>query len=145
MATRLPQSPADHLGEILCDADLYYKDKEVYAANAEKLFKEFKHRGFVKTESEWQLMQLEFLSGQHFFTGSAKGELGGIKEEIVKTLNSRISTSLTAHSENTAAQLLQDLLLTIIGVTFAGVALNLFLVPNNFFDCGITGISLLVH
>lgn len=145
MATRLPQSPADHLGEILCDADLYYKDKEAYAANADKLFKEFKHRGFVKTESEWQLMQLEFLSGQHFFTRSAKSELSGIKEEIVKALNSRISSSLTAHSESTMAQLMQDLLLTVIGVTFAGVALKLFLVPNHFFDGGITGMSLLVH
>ena len=145
MATRLPQSPADHLGHILCDGDLYYKDKQEYAANAEKLFKEFKYRGLVKTESEWQLMQLEFLSGHHFFTQAAKNELIDIKEEIVKDLDSRISSSLSGHHQNTVAQLLQDLLLTIIGVTIAGVALKLFLVPNHFFDGGITGISLLVH
>lgn len=145
MATRLPQSPADHLGEILCDADLYYKNKEIYVANANKLFKEFRHRGFVKTESEWQLMQLEFLSGQHFFTRSAREELEAVKEEIVKDLNARISSSLSAHKEDTTAQLLQDLLFTIIGVTIAAVALNFFLVPNHFFDGGVTGISLLVH
>jgi uncharacterized membrane-anchored protein YitT (DUF2179 family)/HD superfamily phosphodiesterase len=145
MATRLPQSPADHLGQILCDADLYYKDKDEYAANAERLFKEFKYRGLVKTESEWQLMQLEFLSGHNFFTHAAKNELIDIKEEIVKDLDSRISSSLSGHHQNTVAQLLQDLLLTIIGVTIAGVALKLFLVPNHFFDGGITGISLLVH
>lgn len=145
MATRLPQSPVDHLGEILCDADLYYKDKEVYAANADKLFKEFKHRSFVKTESEWQLMQLEFLSGQHFFTRSAREELDAVKDEIVKDLNARISSSLSGHKEDTTAQLLQDFLLTIIGVTIAAIALKLFLVPNQFFDGGVTGISLLVH
>lgn len=145
MATRLPQSPVDHLGEILCDADLYYKDKEEYASNADKLFKEFKHRGFVKTESEWPLMQLEFLSGQHFFTATAQKELNSVKEEIVKDLNSRFSSSLATSHENTIAQLLQDFIITLIGVTIAGVALKLFLVPNQFFDGGITGISLLVH
>jgi uncharacterized membrane-anchored protein YitT (DUF2179 family) len=40
---------------------------------------------------------------------------------------------------------MQDLLLIIIGITIAGVALKLFLVPNHFFDGGITGMSLLVH
>jgi len=145
MATRLPQTPADLLGQILCDADLYYKGKEGYAANAEKLFKEFKHRGLVKAESEWPLVQLEFLSGQRFFTAAAQKELNSIKDEIVAELNTKISASLTTHHENSAAQLMQDLLFTIIGVTFAGVALKLFLVPNHFFDGGITGISLLVH
>ena len=33
----------------------------------------------------------------------------------------------------------------LIGITIAGVALKLFLVPNHFFDGGVTGISLLVH
>lgn len=145
MATRLPQSPADKLGEIICDADLYYKGKEGYAANAEKLYKEFKHRGFVKNDAEWQLMQLEFLSGQHFFTATALKELGLVKEEIVKELNARISKSLSTGHENTMAQLLQDFLLMLIGITIAGVALKLFLVPNHFFDGGVTGISLLVH
>lgn len=145
MATRLPQTPADKLGQLLCDADLYYSGKEGYTANAEKLYKEFKYRGFVKTESEWSLLQLEFLSAQHFFTATAQQELNGIKDEIVKDLNNRISASLSGHNENTTAQLLQDLLFTIIGVTIAGVALKLFLVPNHFFDGGVTGMSLLVH
>jgi uncharacterized membrane-anchored protein YitT (DUF2179 family)/HD superfamily phosphodiesterase len=145
MATRLPQTPVDRLGETLCDADLFYKGKDGYAANAEKIFKEFKHRQIVKTESEWQLMQLEFLSSQHFFTRSAREEFEAVKEEIVKDLNARISSSLSGHKEETTAQQLQDLLFTIIGVTIAAVALNFFLVPNHFFDGGVTGISLLVH
>jgi uncharacterized membrane-anchored protein YitT (DUF2179 family) len=32
-----------------------------------------------------------------------------------------------------------------IGATIAGIALKLFLVPNRFFDGGVTGISLLIH
>jgi uncharacterized membrane-anchored protein YitT (DUF2179 family)/HD superfamily phosphodiesterase len=145
MATRLPQTPADKLGEIICDADLFYIGKEGYAANAANLYKEFKHRGIVKTESEWPLMQVEFLSTHKFFTQSATDELDEAKQEILKELNAGIEASLSAHHTDTPAQLLQDLLLTIIGITIAAVALKLFLVPNHFFDGGVTGISLLIH
>jgi uncharacterized membrane-anchored protein YitT (DUF2179 family) len=40
---------------------------------------------------------------------------------------------------------LRDLLYTVIGILFCGFALKSFLVPNNFFDGGVTGISLLLH
>ncbi|MGN6396847.1 MAG: YitT family protein [Mucilaginibacter sp.] len=40
---------------------------------------------------------------------------------------------------------LQDTLYVLIGVLFCGFALKSFLVPNSFFDGGVTGISLLVH
>src|ERR1700761_1302169 len=40
---------------------------------------------------------------------------------------------------------LRDTLYTVTGILFCGFALKSFLVPNNFFDGGVTGISLLVH
>jgi uncharacterized membrane-anchored protein YitT (DUF2179 family) len=40
---------------------------------------------------------------------------------------------------------LQDTFYTILGILFCGFALKSFLVPNNFFDGGLTGISLLIH
>lgn len=40
---------------------------------------------------------------------------------------------------------LQDTLYVIIGILFCGFALKSFLVPNSFFDGGVTGISLLLH
>jgi len=40
---------------------------------------------------------------------------------------------------------LSDILYTITGILFSGFALKSFLVPNNFFDGGVTGISLLLH
>lgn len=42
-------------------------------------------------------------------------------------------------------QWVQDTIYTIIGILFSGFALRSFLVPNRFFDGGVTGISLLVH
>ncbi|MDB5133041.1 MAG: putative rane-anchored protein YitT [Mucilaginibacter sp.] len=40
---------------------------------------------------------------------------------------------------------LSDTIYTVLGVLFSGFALKSFLVPNQFFDGGVTGISLLIH
>jgi uncharacterized membrane-anchored protein YitT (DUF2179 family) len=40
---------------------------------------------------------------------------------------------------------LSDIIYTVIGILFSGFALKSFLIPNNFFDGGVTGISLLIH
>ncbi|MDT3401967.1 YitT family protein [Mucilaginibacter terrae] len=40
---------------------------------------------------------------------------------------------------------LSDTVYTLIGILFCSFALKSFLVPNNFFDGGVTGISLLIH
>ena len=133
------------LGQVLCDADLFYLGKEGYPANAEKLYKEFNHTGAVSSESEWQLMQVEFLSTHQYFTQSAVNLLGREKQKTLQGLKSKLETTFSPHHENEPARLLEDLLLTVLGVTIAGIALKLFLVPNHFFDGGITGISLLVH
>ena len=145
MATRLPQSPADHLSEILCDADLFYLGKDDYSATAEKLFQEFKKTGVVKTETEWQLKQVEFLSSHTYFTKSATRLLQEKKQDTLQQLKLKVEATLSSHHENRPARLLEDFILTVIGVTIAGIALKLFLVPNHFFDGGITGISLLIH
>lgn len=145
IATRLPQSPADHLGEILCDADLFYLGKEGYTGNAGNLFQEFKETGIVKTEAEWQLMQVEFLSAHKYFTKSANILLDDTKQKTLIELSSKLDTTLAPQHETEPARLLEDFLLTVCGITIAGIALKLFLVPNHFFDGGVTGISLLVH
>ncbi|MBC7850496.1 MAG: YitT family protein, partial [Chitinophagaceae bacterium] len=143
MATRLAQSPTDRLGEILCDADLYYLGTADYAKRAAKLFQEFKKTGIVQTEKEWLLRQMEFLSSHKYFTHTANETLGPQKKANLQVLQGRLDSSLK-HPAN-PLEWLQDIILTILGVLFAGASLKLFLVPNHFFDGGITGISLLVH
>lgn len=145
MATRLPQTPTDRLGEILCDADLFYIGKKEYAGTAGALLLELKDRGVVKSEAEWPLLQVEFLSNHRFFTATAIAELEPGKQAKLNEIKKSIDTSLAANHQVEPARLVQDVFLTILGVTIAGIALKLFLVPNHFFDGGITGISLLVH
>lgn len=144
MATRSPQSPADHLSEVLCDADLYYLGTDGYAAVAETLFHEFKKTRIVKTQTEWEVKQVEFVSAHRYFTRTAKSDLEHVKQQTLEQLRSKLNATLSGHN-NKLAQLLQDMFLAIFGVLIAGIALKLFLVPNLFFDGGITGISLLIH
>jgi uncharacterized membrane-anchored protein YitT (DUF2179 family)/predicted metal-dependent HD superfamily phosphohydrolase len=145
MATRIPQSPTDPLGEILCDADLYYAGTDSYWENSGKMFREFKQAGIVNTEMEWQLLQIEFLSSHKYFTKKAVASLEKKKQATLQELKSRVDTGLRHNNGPKPLTMLADLFLAVLGVVFAGVALKLFLVPNHFFDGGITGISLLVH
>jgi uncharacterized membrane-anchored protein YitT (DUF2179 family) len=48
-------------------------------------------------------------------------------------------------SEHSLPEILKDVVTVIIGILFCGFALKGFLVPNSFFDGGVTGISLLIH
>ena len=145
MATRLPQAPVNHLGEILADADLFYLGKENYAESADKLFQELKKREVVKAEAEWQLMQIEFLASHKYFTNSANILLEETKQKVLQQLKKSFEAKLTSKDTNRWLRWLGDILQAVIGVTLAAVALKLFLVPNQFFDGGVTGISLLVH
>ena len=141
--TKIPQIAEDDLGKILCDADLYYLGADEYTVNAINLFKEFKKTHSIKTVAEWQGRQIVFLSMHKYFTQTAIKEREEQKQINLQKLKStlEISTKKGTHF----AELLQDILLMVFGVTIAGFALKCFLVPNRFFDGGVTGVSLLLH
>ena len=68
MATRVPQSPRNHLEKIMCDADLDYLGRDDFYTIANKIFQEFKTRKLVKDEKEWNEMQVKFLAAHNYFT-----------------------------------------------------------------------------
>ncbi|MBK8683170.1 MAG: HD domain-containing protein [Bacteroidetes bacterium] len=72
ISTRLPQSPATELEQIICDADLYYLGGTDYETVSETLFKEQHELGMIKDRDEWNKIQLEFLQKHHYFTASVK-------------------------------------------------------------------------
>ncbi len=145
MATRLPQSPDDLITQVLCDADLYYLGSKQYATIAEKLFLEFKKLSIAITRAEWELRQLEFLSNHSYFTQTAISERDTQKQINRDWLKARIESTFSNPKREKPFEIIQDILIMVIGVVFAGYALKGFLVPNRFFDGGITGISLLIH
>lgn len=70
MATRIPQTPTDLLGRILCDADLDYLGRGDFVRIGNTLFEEFKAFGVVRTEHEWNRLQERFLEKHTYFTAT---------------------------------------------------------------------------
>ena len=139
MATRLPQRPVDKLEEIICDADLHYLGTEKYNEIAAGLYEEFKRERIVKNPKEWEQKEICFLMAHRYFTASAKKLYGPLKEQNIKILTQ------AHHRHLHAANLVQDIFFLMLGVLVAGFGLKGFLLPNHFFDGGLTGISLLIH
>lgn len=86
MATLIPQTPLDRLGEILCDADLDYLGRGDYFPKADLLYREFLALGRVKNEEEWKLVQVNFLQAHRYFTKYCKRQRQPKKEEHLKTI-----------------------------------------------------------
>lgn len=145
MATRLPQSPKTELAKYLCDADLFYLGANEYEAYTDKMFVEFKKTGFVKTKAEWELKQADFLSSHHYFTKTAKAENDSQKNIELQKIKSAIRAKSGHTHKPGLAENIQDACFILMGVVIASFALKEFLVPNHFFDGGITGLSLLTH
>lgn len=68
MATKIPQSPQNHLEQILCDADLDYLGRNDFYAIGNTLRDEFKEHGIIQNEQEWNRIQVKFLSSHTYFT-----------------------------------------------------------------------------
>ena len=68
MATKIPQTPKTPLEEILADADLDYLGRNDFKPIGDTLFEELKTFNVIKTEEDWNRLQIRFLEGHGFFT-----------------------------------------------------------------------------
>ncbi|WP_235296171.1 YitT family protein [Portibacter marinus] len=144
MATKLPQKPRDKLAKILCDADLYYLGGNSYDAYASRLYNEFKANQIVKNEKEWLALQIDFLKSHQFFTQTARNNRNKNKRKTLKVLRKEAKGQIKGNQIQSIKDNIIDFFLMVIGVSITAFALQGFLVPNKFFDGGISGISLLI-
>ncbi|WP_183560981.1 HD domain-containing protein [Mucilaginibacter sp. SP1R1] len=86
MATKMPQDPHSHLGQIICDADLDYLGRNDFFVLSKKLFSELVITGGLKTEQEWDKLQIVFLENHHYFTKTAIETRGPVKQEHLKEI-----------------------------------------------------------
>ncbi|RYU91877.1 DUF2179 domain-containing protein [Mucilaginibacter terrigena] len=143
MATQLPQQPKTLLEEIICDADLDYLGREDFIRTGNRLFNEMQALGTIKSEKQWDTMQVNFLQGHRYFTNASLKNKEPKKQENLRDLRNK---TLTLMTNNNAIKIsFLDTVYTLAGILFCGFALKSFLVPNAFFDGGVTGISLLIH
>lgn len=145
LKTKMPQEPDNHLAEIICDADLFYLGTNKYFITSEKLYKELHDAGFVKNKEDWNNGEVKFLQSQYYFTASAKKLLNSGLKQTIARLIARNSVRPKNHKHSEINNWIGDVFLILFGVIMAAFALKGFLVPNGFFDGGITGISLLIH
>lgn len=67
-ATHIPQTPNNHLEEVICDADLDYLGRDDFSPISNLLYQELLTLNMVKNEQEWNRIQVKFLSSHHYFT-----------------------------------------------------------------------------
>lgn len=93
MATRVPQSPSDHLSCILCDADLDYLGRSDFERIGSLLYQEFLLDGIVRNEDEWDELQVRFLTQHSYYTDTNKRERAPKKKEnlqfVIERMRSR--------------------------------------------------------
>ncbi|AYN02012.1 HD domain-containing protein [Chryseobacterium sp. 3008163] len=88
MATKIPQTPHNHLEQILADADLDYLGRDDFFVIGDKLFEELSMFGIVNSERDWNLLQEKFLESHHYFTQTTINNRKQKKQEnlnIIKT------------------------------------------------------------
>lgn len=72
MATKIPQSPKNHLEQILADADLDYLGRDDFEEISNRLFEELKAENKISDVNTWNKIQISFFEKHSYFTDSAK-------------------------------------------------------------------------
>lgn len=92
MATKIPQSPNNHLEEILADADLDYLGRDDFFTIGDKLYEELAMFGIVQTEHDWNRLQEKFLENHHYFTATAISNRQTKKDENLAIIKKKLSS-----------------------------------------------------
>ncbi len=83
--TKMPQSPKNKLGEILCDADLYHLSHPKYWEYNDRLYEELRCcLGMDITNDEWLINNLKFLKNHNYYTRYAQTYLEPLKKLHIK-------------------------------------------------------------
>lgn len=90
-ATRVPQNPQNRLQEILCDADLLYLGENNFEETSKHLMQELKEREYIKSEKEWDEMQVAFISKHSYYTQYARDKAEGPKQEHLVVIKERVA------------------------------------------------------
>ncbi|MFY0674142.1 MAG: phosphohydrolase [Bacteroidia bacterium] len=91
MATKVPQSPQNHLEEVLCDCDLDYLGRDDFEEISETLYHEWKDRGMVTDLIDYDTKQVRFLEAHSYFTNFAKTNRAIKKAQQIENLKARLT------------------------------------------------------
>ena len=95
MATQLPPKPKNLLENIICDADLDYLGRTDFVPVSNTLYKELHEQNKIGSLSEWNKLQVKFISGHQYFTKTARNLREVNKQKQIE----RISKLITEDNE----------------------------------------------
>lgn len=89
LSTKLPQSPKNHLEELLCDADLDYLGRDDFFMTGTKLHLEWQRMNIMNVPfDEWIAIQKSFLIAHQYFSDAARNLREEGKQNNLKQLES---------------------------------------------------------
>ncbi len=91
MATKIPQSPKNHLEEILADADLDYLGRDDFFEISNRFFEELTTVGIITNENDWNMLQVNFIEKHNYFTKAANKLRKQKKEGHLAIIKSKLS------------------------------------------------------
>jgi class 3 adenylate cyclase len=91
MSTKLPPRPTDLLEQIICDSDLDYLGRSDFIPVSNTLYEELKAQDKIASLNDWNRLQVKFISGHQYFTGTARR----LREVNKKLQIERISSLIT--------------------------------------------------
>jgi predicted metal-dependent HD superfamily phosphohydrolase len=89
--TKIPHNPANHLQEIMCDADLDYLGREDFPPISDALMRELMGQNMIKTAKEWDGIQVKFFKLHKYFTPSAINLRSARKEQHLQVIIDRLN------------------------------------------------------
>jgi HD superfamily phosphodiesterase len=72
MATRIPQTPTNHLERIMADADLDYLGRDDFWPISNSLYEELREREMVTDLDSWNRIQISFLEKHQYWTETSR-------------------------------------------------------------------------
>jgi hypothetical protein len=90
MATKIPQLPSSLPEMIICDADLDYLGRNDFNTISNTLKNEFLAFDVIKSEEEWDQLQVKFFESHHYFTASSLHDRYPIKQQHFDKLKQKL-------------------------------------------------------
>ena len=91
MATKLPPKPTDLLENIICDSDLDYLGRSDFIPVSNTLYEELKAQNKIGSLNDWNKLQVKFISGHQYFTGTARSLREVNKQQQIERIQSLIT------------------------------------------------------
>lgn len=88
--TKIPHEPKNKLEEVMCDADLDYLGRDDFWEISDKLRRELREHGKIKSDRKWDEIQISFFEKHKYFTQTSILSRQAKKDEHYALIKERL-------------------------------------------------------